>query len=265
VSTNPETVTALAVMQTKANALAKAEPIVAALAEAGSIGTGFRITSADDNDLATLSRGKLKAGLKAVKDGLAAAFKEYEALYVEPYKADRKRAEAFFAPVLTRLDGAVQQIDLQMLAFVRAEEARVVRERREAQVAADAAARAAAEAQKAAEECGASEEEMPPPGVPQVIAAPPAPVVTHTAIGTASATVKTSPVKCEVAPGDRAERIREIARQWPHLLVLDEAKARAEFAALQARGDAEKPSEAGTVVAGIRFYVTRLVSGGASR
>ena len=72
-------------------------------------------------------------------------------------------------------------------------------------------------------------------------------------------------MKCELAPGDRNAAIREVAAKWPHLLDLNETKAKAEFNAIVARGDLEPPSEAGTVVGGVRFWRERTVSGGASR
>lgn len=232
---------------------------------ANAIGTNIVIKSTDDDEVATADRGIIKDGIKALDEAvksrawiadpaLAGAFKALEAAEA------RVKAEAKMLKGL--LEGRVNLIDEAKKSWVRAETERRRVEAEQQRLAEEAAAKAAAEAAALAE----PDEEAPPPV--QVAVAPPEPVQRHSVVGTAKATVKTSPVKCEVwldpekQPAQaRADAILEIARHWPHLLTLNEVAAKAEFAALVARGQAEKPSEAGTVMGGIRFYVTLVVSG----
>lgn len=231
-------------------ALAKDDALLRADSEAASIGPDFRVTNADDNDIATASRAAIKDGIARIEDGKKALF--------APYKEAEKRVTLYFGPLLDRLTLAVKRIDAQKVAFQR-EQLRAAEEQRRA---AERAQREAAEKAAAAAVADEGPDEDLPPPTPQAFVPTPPPPPAVSKMGDAKSQVRWTPVKCAIADGDRAERIREIAAKWPHLLALNEQIAKAEFAAMVARGDFEQPSEAGTVVCGVRFWRDMSVSGG---
>lgn len=222
------------------------------------------LVSEDDVAAATVDR-------KTIKDGISALATHVKSRAWLPDDETRQvlaaleAAEQSVKDESKRLTGMltarVEIIDEAIKARKRREDARIAEEQARARREAAEAARVAAEA-AAAEFPG---EEAPPPA--EVYVAPER-AVTHVKVGAAKSTVKSSPVKCELwldpaLPPEqaRAAAVQELAAKWPHAIVLDEKVLKAEFAALMARGQVERPSEAGTVINGVRFYTELQVSG----
>lgn len=249
---------ALVALREPDKALLRLEAYRAAAVRANTIAPDFRIASTDDDDQATVDRKLIKDGIAAldaaVKDRAWLADPTLREMFTALEEAEQ-RVKAQRDTLKKMLAGRVALLDEAKKDWVRREQRRIAEEAEAARKANEAAAAAATAAES--EESG---DDMPPPP-PAETFVPTEKAPTLSKVGTAKAVVKTSPVKCELAAGDVADRIREVAHYWPHLLDLNTVKAKAEYNALVARGQMEKPSEAGTVVGGIRFYVDLVVSG----
>lgn len=255
--------TALALRESPKRML-QIEAYRAAALRANAIARDLRLESDDDVAQATVDRKAIKDGIAAIAahvksrawlpdDDTRAVFSALEAAE-SSVKDEAKRLSGMLAARIELIDEAIKD-------RTRRENARIAAEYERARLEAAAAARAAAAAAAAEDPF----EEAPPPAEVYV---EPQKAVTHVKVGAAKSTVKTTPVKCELwldpdLPPEQAlaAAVQELAAKWPHALTLNSAVAKAEFAALQARGQVERPSEAGTIVHGVRFYVDLVVSG----
>lgn len=255
--------TALALRECPKKMLALEQYRQAAI-RANAVPSDLKLESEDDVATATVDR-------KTIKDGIAALGMHVRSRAWLPDDETRnllaslEAAEQSVKDEAKRLSGMLQArvdtIDEAIKDRTRRENARIAEEQARARREAEEAARAAAEAAAAA----APGEEAPPPAEVYV---EPEKAVTHVKVGAAKSTVKTSPVKCELwldpaLPPEQAlaASVQELAAKWPHALTVNTQVLKAEFAALMARGQVERPSEAGTVLNGVRFYVDLVVSG----
>lgn len=182
-------------------------------------------------------RAKIKAGIKTIEDGLTAMFR--------PLKSFERDLRARFAPMRDQLAAVVEAKDRELLAWQREERLRAERVRAEQEAAAKAAAAAAKDEQEV------FGEDAPPP--PQIAA--PA-VATSTVRGAAGSTWTTTRLDAELVD------VLEVAKNWPHLLLLDVPAAKRAFAAMRDRGQVDAPGEGGKVIGGIKFVTVTTVAGG---
>jgi len=218
--------------------LAEHEKVKAGAAAATVIEAGCVIETPEAMEEASDQARILKQSLNAIEEELRDSFR--------PLRDMERKIRDRVAPLQARLKAAIDKLDRERKRHDRVAQEKARELQRQQQ---EEANRAAAEA-RAAAAASAEVDEEPLPAAQVPVEMPER--------TTRGATATTARVRKVVA-----KEIKDpvaVARQWPHLLKLDTAAAKAEYDILIRRGTAEHPPEGGIVMGGILFVTETTFS-----